>query len=155
MPRQQKNISINTAELLSRIKKLEEENELLRLPATDNNSVLSQNGNEIETVPVEGMFHTTKTNTVRDIYFLEQTSRIANVGGWEVDLINNTLYWTAVTKKIHEVKGNFQPSLINAIGFYQEGYSRDTINQSVQSAIEKGTSFDVQLQIITALGNLK
>ena len=155
MPHQEKNISIDTEELLGKIKKLEVENELLRLSLSENNSAIFQTENKNETVPVEDMFNANKKNNARDIHFLEQTSRIANVGGWEVDLINNKLFWTAVTKHIHEVADFFEPTVSNAIGFYQEGFSRDTINQSIQDAIESGTSFDIQLQIVSALGNLK
>ena len=89
MTHQEKNISIDTEELLGKIKKLEVENELLRLSLSENNSAIFKPENNNETVPVESMFNTNKKNNARDIHFLEQTSRIANVGGWEVDLINN------------------------------------------------------------------
>lgn len=85
--------------------------------------------------------------------FLEQTSAVARVGGWEVDLIQNTVYWTQTTKDIHEVESDFVPDLATGINFYQEGYSRNKIQKVINQAISSGESFEAELQIITAKGN--
>ena len=84
---------------------------------------------------------------------LEQTSRVARVGGWEVDLISNTVHWTQVTREIHEVDEHFVPDLATGIHFYKEGESRETIQQAVGQAIENGAPFSVELQLVTARGN--
>ncbi|MEQ9443631.1 MAG: PAS domain S-box protein, partial [Cyclobacteriaceae bacterium] len=84
---------------------------------------------------------------------LEQTSEVASVGGWELDLVNNKIYWTKTTKEIHEVEEDFVPDLATGINFYKEGYSRNTIKQIVSRAIETGDPYKVELQIITAKGN--
>jgi len=86
---------------------------------------------------------------------LESTSRLALVGGWEVDLINNKANWTDVTKDIHEVPRESQPDLSQAINFYKEGYSRDKVVESVKKAIELGESFDFELELIAANGKTK
>lgn len=86
---------------------------------------------------------------------LEQTNQIACVGGWELDLIKERLFWSEVTKEIHEVTPDFEPNLAKAIGFYKEGDSRSKITDAVRKAIEKGTAFDLELQIITARGHLR
>lgn len=83
---------------------------------------------------------------------LEQTNRIACVGGWELDLIKERLFWSEVTKEIHEVTTDFEPNLAKAIGFYKEGNHRAKITHAVKEAIQKGTSFDLELQIVTAKG---
>ena len=90
---------------------------------------------------------------VRTREMLEQTNKVARVGGWEVDLRNNTVYWTQMTREIHEVGSEFVPDLTTGINFYQEGRSRDTIQRVVTQAIEKGEPFREDLQIITARGN--
>ncbi|AEI49652.1 PAS domain S-box protein [Runella slithyformis] len=83
---------------------------------------------------------------------LEQTNRIACVGGWELDLVKERLFWTEVTKEIHEVTPDFIPNLAKAIAFYKEGDSRTKITHAVREAIQNGTSFDLELQIVTAKG---
>ena len=95
----------------------------------------------------------TKKELVRTREFLEQTNQIAKVGGWEVDLVNDKVHWSRVTRMIHEVDDDFIPRVEAGISFYKEGYSRDTITQLFKAAVEKGEPFDIELQIITALGN--
>ncbi len=84
---------------------------------------------------------------------LEQTNQVAHVGGWELDLRQNTVHWTQMTRKIHEVEPNFVPDLAGGINFYKEGYSRDTIQRVVSRAVETGESFREDLQIVTVRGN--
>ena len=84
---------------------------------------------------------------------LEQTNTVARVGGWEVDLRTNTVYWTQMTRDIHEVGPEFVPDLTTGINFYKEGPSRDTIRRVVNQAIEIGEPYREDLQIITARGN--
>lgn len=83
---------------------------------------------------------------------LERTNEIARIGTWEVDLINNTIYWSKVTKEIHEVPQDYIPQLEPAIEFFKEGKSRETITKVVEDAIQTGKSYDVELEIITAKG---
>ena len=84
---------------------------------------------------------------------LDQVHRLAHIGGWEVDLLEENVSWTPVTKELHEVAPDFVPYLETAIGFYKEGESRETILQAVKQAIENGIPWDLELQIITAKGN--
>lgn len=84
-----------------------------------------------------------------------QTSQLAKVGGWEFDVVNEKLSWTAVTRQIHEVPVDFEPGLNEAIFFYKEGESRDKISQLVNNAIKNGQSYDTQLEIVTAKGNTR
>ncbi|WP_339705282.1 PAS domain-containing protein [Algoriphagus aquimarinus] len=81
---------------------------------------------------------------------LVRTNTVARVGGWEVDLVNNAIYWTEITKEIHEVSPDFNPDLVTSINFYKEGESRNKITKLVSKALETGEGFDVELQIITA-----
>jgi len=83
----------------------------------------------------------------------QETNELAQVGGWEVDLLKNKLTWTKVTKDIHEVDQDYEPVLSEGINFYSEGWSRDTITKLFQDAIEKGIPFDSELKIVTAKNN--
>ena len=95
----------------------------------------------------------TEQELARTREMLEQTNTVARVGGWEVDLRTNTVYWTQMTREIHEVGAEFVPDLTTGINFYKEGHSRDTIRRVVNQAIEIGESYREDLQIITARGN--
>ncbi|MBE9223094.1 PAS domain-containing protein [Cyanobacterium stanieri LEGE 03274] len=84
--------------------------------------------------------------------FLEQTSRLARVGGWEVNLDSDTVKWTDMTKIIHELPLDFQPTLEDAINFYREGESRDVVTKAVEGAIIRGESSAFEVQLVTATG---
>jgi len=84
---------------------------------------------------------------------LERTGRMAQVGGWEKNLLTNEDHWTAITKEIHEVPADYVPNMERGINFYKEGESRDKITEAVTATIEQGQPFDVELQIVTAKGN--
>jgi PAS domain S-box-containing protein len=85
---------------------------------------------------------------------LQQTNEIAEIGGWELDLANQRVWCSEITRRIHEVPDDFEITIENAIQFYREGYSRDTITAAVQSAIDHGTPFDLELQLVTHLNHL-
>jgi PAS domain S-box-containing protein len=82
--------------------------------------------------------------------FLHQTNELARVGGWEVNLVNNTVKWTDMTKIIHDLPNNYQPTLTEAINFYKEGESREKVIKAVNNAINFGEYSTFELQLITA-----
>jgi PAS domain S-box-containing protein len=84
---------------------------------------------------------------------LESMSRHGAIGAWDLDLIKNKVEWSAMTKTIHEVPMNFEPDLATGINFYKEGESRDNISKWISEAIENGTPFNEELQLVTAKGN--
>jgi PAS domain S-box-containing protein len=84
---------------------------------------------------------------------MTQISEQARIGAWEVDLVNNAINWSAMTKVIHEVPDDFIPDLATAIEFYKEGKSRDTIQRLVQQSMFDGSSFKVELELNTAKNN--
>ncbi|MBS7565741.1 response regulator [Mucilaginibacter sp. Bleaf8] len=84
--------------------------------------------------------------------FLNKTNQTAQVGGWELDLINQKVIWTAITKSIFEVPDDFVPIIGSATRFFKEGYDRDTLYQAYLNAINHGVDYDLELKIITAKG---
>ena len=72
----------------------------------------------------------------------EKLQSVANIGTWEVDLLNNTLNWSSQTRVIHEVDEHFVPQLETAIYFYKEGYDRDEITKIVSTAVKTGESWN-------------
>jgi hypothetical protein len=95
----------------------------------------------------------TKEALEKSIDLYTQTSKVARVGGWEIDLLKNKFTWTPVTKEIHEVHADFVPDLRTAINFYKNGEDRHTIISLFTKAMEEGMPFDAELKIITAKGN--
>lgn len=89
----------------------------------------------------------------RELELLQKAETVARIGGWEVDLQKNSLYWTKTTKDIHEVPEDFVTDLAQGINFYKEGFDRDKITKLVSAAIEKGKPWDTELIIITQKGN--
>lgn len=93
------------------------------------------------------------TKDRREIELLQKAKSVARVGGWEVDLIKNTIYWTKTTRQIHEVDESFLPDLGQGINFYKKGIHREKITELVSAAIEQGKPWDTELIIVTAKGN--
>ena len=83
---------------------------------------------------------------------LDRTNEVARIGTWEVDLSNQKVTWSRITKEIHEVEQDFIPDLTTGINFYKEGESRDKITKLVSDSMKNGSTYDTELQIITAKG---
>ncbi len=93
------------------------------------------------------------TETKRREELLKKAEYVARIGGWEVDLLNNKVYWTQVTKEIHEVTDVYEPNIEEGINFYKVGHHRNEITRLVSEAIRDGVSWDTELIIVTAKGN--
>ena len=93
------------------------------------------------------------TEDRREMELLSKAEAFSKTGGWEVDLLKNTIYWTKTTREIHEVADDFIPDLEKGINFYKQGFHRDKITKLVSAAIEKGKPWDTELIIVTAKGN--
>lgn len=84
---------------------------------------------------------------------LKDTNEAARIGTWDLDLVNSKLEWSEMTKIIHEVPLDYEPVLEKGISFYKEGASRDAITQAVSKSMEDGSTYELELQIITAKNN--
>ena len=85
---------------------------------------------------------------------LAETELIGRVGGWEVDINTRMITWTDELYRIHEVDTSFKPNVNTGISFYTPE-SQPVIEKAVERAIEFGEPFDLELEIITAKGNLR
>jgi PAS domain S-box-containing protein len=83
---------------------------------------------------------------------LLRTNSVARIGIWEVDLINQQVFWSKITKEIHNTDDDYIPSLENAVKFYKEGYSRNKITEVIANTVKSNTPWDEELQIVTAKG---
>ena len=83
---------------------------------------------------------------------LENTGRIAKVGGWVLDLETMRIQWTKEVFAIHELDATEPPTLEDAIRFYAPE-SQPVILAAVKRAIATGESWDLELPFITAKNN--
>lgn len=93
------------------------------------------------------------TNEKTNALLLNKVQDITQIGTWEVDLVNDSIYWDSHTRAIHETSMDYSPKVAEAINFYKEGTSRETIRYLFNRAVTKGESFDTELQLKTAKGN--
>ncbi|MEO0826799.1 MAG: response regulator [Cyanobacteria bacterium J06642_9] len=93
------------------------------------------------------------TQLSRQQAMLETMSHQGRIGAWEVDLVNQTTYLSAMTKEIHELPEDAKTDLATGINFYKEGESRNAIAQAVQAGIAHGTPWKVEAEFVTAKGN--
>ena len=94
----------------------------------------------------------TEKELIKSLEVLNDAGDMARVGGWEVNLENNTVYWTQSAKKIHEVAADYIPSLEEAITFFP-GESKIVLEKAIEKAINEGIGYNLELQFITAKGN--
>lgn len=93
-----------------------------------------------------------EAHTKRMLALYEQSNEVARVGAWEVDLLKNEIYWSPVTKQLHEVPQDYIPNLTTAIAFFKEGENRNQIITAFVGAVERGESYNLELEMITARG---
>jgi len=82
---------------------------------------------------------------------LRRVGQLAAIGGWRVDIKAGTVYWDAQTRLIHEVAPDFVPSMDAGLDFYAPEH-REQVEQAIHHAIESGTSWDLELRLITTTG---
>ena len=81
---------------------------------------------------------------------LSLVERVAGIGSWRVDLLDNKLYWSDHIFTIHGVtRETYEPDLESAIGFYHPD-DLERVNKAVNNAIAKKENFEFELRIIRA-----
>lgn len=138
------------------------------LSTHENVTFLTKNGNRIITMlnstqffDDEGKFtgalamvaDITEKARLEDLLF--RTNRISSIGNYEIDLVNEKVYWSDIMREIMEVAPDFVPDLSTTNTFYREGQSNVLINQKVRDLIEEGVPYDEELQIVTQKGRVK
>lgn len=84
---------------------------------------------------------------------VEDASTLSQIGGWEIDLLNNRLNWSLGVHQIHETDpNNYSPEFDSAINFYRKDF-KNTIRETFQESIKTGKTFDIEAALISANGN--
>ncbi len=95
--------------------------------------------------------HLAERRLIASEAFLERTGQLAGVGGWEVDLDTNEVFWSDETCRLHEVPPGFRPTVEEAISYYAPE-ARAIIDAAVKKGIADGSDWDLELPLITATG---
>lgn len=82
---------------------------------------------------------------------LQDTGRIARIGGWRVDAKTGQLRLTDQVLAIYELEPGEEVDVERAISFYAP-QSVPVIRQGVKECLEKAKPFDLELEFITASG---
>lgn len=90
----------------------------------------------------------------RTLYLLNETNAMANVGGWDYDVVNKKNTWTKEVYRIHEVDEGYAPNLHTALDFYHPE-DKAVIKDAFANLYHKAEPFDLELRIITAKGNIR
>ena len=85
---------------------------------------------------------------------MEESQRVARVGGWQINVGSDEIYWTSETYRIHETTPeDFHPTVAAGIADFVPD-SRPRIESAMAQVIAQGESFDLELQKVTARGKL-
>jgi len=87
----------------------------------------------------------------KNVSILLEVGKLANIGGWELDLETMDLRWTEQTYAIYEIDPSTTPRVDEALNFYPPD-ARPTITEAVNAGILEGRPWDLELPFITATG---
>ena len=83
---------------------------------------------------------------------LNRTGGLAKIGGWELDARTLALQWSAQLYVIHELEPPPEPITLEvALAFYPEP-GRAELRAAIDAALSLGSSWDMELPLITASG---
>ena len=83
--------------------------------------------------------------------FLDRTGRVAEVGGWQVDIASGTVTWSRETCRLHNVPLGYQPTLDEALAFYPEAASVK-VRMAIDQAIADGSEWDFEVPFVPRAG---
>src|ERR1700722_15592126 len=84
---------------------------------------------------------------------LEQTGRVAGVGGWEVDFTDGGVPWLRETRRILGAPLDYQPKLEEGLALYS-AESRPVISAAIEKAMADGEGYDLELSLHRMDGRL-
>lgn len=90
------------------------------------------------------------TQETQNEELLAQVTKLAKIGSWELDCIENKMYWSNMVYELHETDpATFIPNLKKGINFYREDFKQMVAEKTAKS-LETGIPFDFEAVIVTA-----
>ncbi len=112
-------------------------------------------GNTIRSVRLEDERKESEAELKRQNTYLELAERVAGLGHWRVDLIENTVIWSDEVYRIHGVTPeSYQPELTSAIHFYHPEDVPDVEN-AVGEAITNKRPFQLEKRLVRRDGEIR
>ena len=82
---------------------------------------------------------------------LEQTGKVAGVGGWELDLRTNEVRHTRQTQMLHDLDADEKMELEDGLSFYEPEY-REIVRAAVERAANTGEPWNIEARFVTKKG---
>ena len=83
--------------------------------------------------------------------FLDRTGRVANVGGWRLNLFTNELTWSDQACRIRDVPPGHRPTPEEAMAAYPPEVRSEVIKEGINCLLS-GEPWDMELPLTTATG---
>ncbi|HKL40157.1 MAG TPA: PAS domain S-box protein, partial [Cryomorphaceae bacterium] len=94
------------------------------------------------------------TTEVKNEELLEEITSIAQIGSWEMDLVNQNgdhMYWSPMLFEITEVDDDYTPTINGGIELHI-GESKERLDRALNALITEGIEFDEEILLRTAKG---
>jgi two-component system sensor histidine kinase/response regulator len=88
----------------------------------------------------------------RLVGIMERTEKLGHIGGWELNLQTNVLFWTDEVYHLHNLEPGEPPDVEYSLSFYPEP-GRSTLRDTLNSAIALQSHFDIELPFILIGGD--
>lgn len=86
---------------------------------------------------------------------LNQAQRLANLGHWEFDLVNNKLYWSNEVYRIFGLETQEFDATYEAFLNYVHPDDHELVNSSYSNSVKNKINYEVDHRVITKQGDLK
>jgi two-component system, sensor histidine kinase and response regulator len=87
-------------------------------------------------------------------FFLKESQRIGNLGGWRTSPLTNSLMWTEGVYNIVKMPLTYKPDLQTGLDFYPPG-SRERVVESLNKTLTTGEPFSIEVELLDSEGVLK
>ena len=95
--------------------------------------------------------HAAAEHLSRSENLLEIAGRVAQVGGWSIDLPDKRLVWSDVVAAIHDEPAGYSPPLEEGLASFVPEH-REAVRLAVQRCIEDGVPYDLEVEKVSAKG---
>ena len=87
----------------------------------------------------------------RQAELFEQTQQLTRIGGWEIDDLLGTLYWTTQVYRIHDLEPDSAITEVRALDFFAPA-DRHRLQTALSEARAHSRAFQLDLPLTTAIG---
>ncbi|MEP2237585.1 MAG: PAS domain S-box protein [Maribacter sp.] len=86
---------------------------------------------------------------------LEDTSEIARIGTWEMNLFTNEIIWSKLIYEIYGVSEDYIPNISSNLKFCTNDESKKLVEAAIVNLMEKGIPVDIEYEIKNGKGEVR